>query len=120
MEYLLLIYADEKNDPGRSDNEEQNAEILNEYISFTQEARDAGVVLGLNPLQTTDAATTVRVRNGKTETTDGPFAETKEQLAGYYLVDCDNLDQALEWAAKVPGAKWGSIEVRPIWKLSGE
>ncbi len=120
MEYLLLIYADENQDPGRCGDTAQNSEILEEYRSFTRDITEEGIVLGLNPLQKTETATTVRVRDGKVETTDGPFADTKEQLAGYYLVDCKDLDQALEWAAKIPGAKWGSIEVRPIWKFSAD
>lgn len=114
MEYLLLIYANEKQDPGRVGDESERTRVHEEFRSFTQAARDAGIVLGLNPLEVTSNASTVRVSDGKVDTVDGPFAETKEQLAGYYLVDCKDLDQAIEWAAKIPVARWGSIEVRPI------
>ncbi|MEM9160272.1 MAG: YciI family protein [Verrucomicrobiota bacterium] len=119
MEYLLLIYGDEKvvpQDESKS-NTERYATILEEYMAFSKEVEEAGIVLGANPLESVANATTVRVRDGKTQTTDGPFAETKEQLAGYYLLDCETEEEALKWAAKIPGAKWGSIEVRPIMKF---
>lgn len=119
MEYLLLIYADEKAVPQCESPSytERYGTVLEEYMAFTKEIETAGAMLGANPLQSVDTATTVRVRKGKTETVDGPFAETKEQLAGYYLVDCESKEEALGWAAKIPGAKWGSIEVRPIMKF---
>lgn len=112
MEYLLLIYGEESKVPESST--EEYAKVFSEYMAFTQEVRDAGVARGLNPLESASTATTVRVRDGKVEASDGPFAETKEQLAGYYLLDCANLDDAIAYAAKIPGARWGSIEVRPI------
>jgi len=88
-----------------------------DYYAFQQAIQTSGVMLGGEALQLTTTATTVRVRDGKTLTTDGPFAETKEQLGGYYLLNCKDLDEAIAWAAKIPGAKSGSIEVRPIWEF---
>ncbi len=87
------------------------------YYTFTNELNEAGANLGGEALQPTSTATTVRVRDGKTLTTDGPFAETKEQLGGFYMVKADNLDEAIAWAAKIPGAKNGSIEVRPVMEF---
>jgi hypothetical protein len=84
------------------------------YGAFGQAAQEAGVLLGGEGLQPTSTATTVRVRNDETLTTDGPFAETREQLGGYYLLDCKDLDEAIGWAARIPGAQSGSVEVRPI------
>ena len=115
MRYLCLIYTSEEEDAKRTP-EEQEAN-MNEYYAFTNAINEAGVMVGGEALQPINTATTVRVRNGKTTTIDGPFAETKEQLGGYYLLDCENLDQAIEWAAKIPGAKDGSIEIRPIWEF---
>jgi hypothetical protein len=112
MQYLMLIYADES---GISKvTPEQMQGVITAYGAFTDEVKEKKVYLGGNPLKPTSTATTVRVREGKTTITDGPFAETKEQLGGYYLLDCKDLDEALEYAAKIPGALWGSIEVRPI------
>jgi len=113
MRYLALIYSDEN---AEATPEEQEA-IGREYFAYTEEVRKAGVSSAGEALQPTSTATTVRVQNGETLTTDGPFAETKEQLGGFYLLECDNLDQAIEWAAKIPGAKRGSIEVRPIMEF---
>lgn len=113
----MLIYADESKAVECSTPEFAN--LLADYRAFNQEIQDKkGLMLGLNPLQPTATATTVRVRNEHTETTDGPFAETKEQLAGYYLLDCKDLDEAIEYAAKIPGAKYGSVEIRPILKFA--
>ncbi|MGH2827327.1 MAG: YciI family protein [Actinomycetota bacterium] len=114
MRYLALIYTDET--VVWSDEEQQ--EVMKAYYAFGDEGRKAGVLGDAGEaLQPTSTATTVRVRDGETLTTDGPFAETKEQLGGFYLFSCDNLDQAIEWAAKIPGAKHGSIEVRPIMEF---
>ena len=88
-----------------------------EYEDFAKEMAERGVLRGGNRLRPTSDATTVRVRNGEVLATDGPFAETKEQLAGYFLVDCKDLDEAIEVAALIPGAKDGSVEVRPIWEM---
>jgi hypothetical protein len=111
MEYLLLIYEDEN----RFSKGFQEAE-LNAYRSFGKEF--AGAIKGGNALQPTRTATTVRVREGKQATTDGPFAETKEQLGGFYLVEARDLDEAIAIAGKIPGARSGSIEVRLIMKFS--
>ena len=115
MEYLLLVYSNEKTDPqpGTPDGDS----FLNDYMQFTEEVQKKGLTRGSNALQEVSTATTVRVRDGKTQTTDGPFAETKEQLGGYYLLDCKDLDQAIEYAAKIPSAKNGSIEIRPVMKF---
>jgi hypothetical protein len=112
MQYMLLIYGS-----GNSWNEltpEQQQEISANYFAFTGELRSAGKMVAGDALQPISTATSVRVRNGETLTTDGPFAETKEVLGGYYLIDVDSLDEALEWAAKIPGATYGTIEVRPV------
>jgi len=116
MQYLLLIYSDEKADANVS-KEEMDA-WMGEYLAYTEAMRKSGAYKGGEALHPTSAATTVRVQNGKKVTTHGPFAETKEQLGGYYLLDCKNLDEAIEWAAKCPGARVGSIEVRPVMDFS--
>ena len=117
MRYLLLIYGDEQAWAALSP-EEQRAEYA-AYDDFSQWLRDQGWYEGGEPLASTSTATTVRVRGGETLTTDGPFAETKEQLGGYYLVSCDNLDQAIDAASRIPAARGGSIEVRPIGGMEG-
>lgn len=111
MRYIALIYADPTADPPR--NTPERASMSNEYGALTEDMVNAGVMSGGAALQPTSTATTVRVRDGKTLTTDGPFAETKEQLGGFYILDCKNLDEAIEWAARMPSSRWGSIEVRP-------
>jgi hypothetical protein len=93
-------------------------QLYQEYMTFTQDISKAGKNKGGAPLEQTATATTVRVRNGKTVVTDGPFAETKEQLGGYYLVEAKDLDEAISIAARIPGAKHGSIEVRPVMKIN--
>jgi hypothetical protein len=115
MRYILLIYGNENPNPAPTP-EDMNAE-MNAYNAFTQEISERGVILGGDALHPTSAATTVRVRDSKVLTTDGPFAETKEQLGGFYMVQCNNLDEAIEWAAKIPGAKNGSIEIRPVMEF---
>lgn len=115
MEYLLLIYANESDDP-RPGTPEGDA-FMNAYYQYTDEVKNKNLMLGSNALQGIATATTVRVRDGKAEATDGPFAETKEQLGGYYLLDCRDLDEAIEYAAKIPSAKHGAIEIRPIMKF---
>lgn len=112
MRYLLLIYTREQ-DEVETTPAEQEA-VMDAYFAFTREVREAGVILGGEALQPTATATTVRVREGITLTADGPFAETKEQLGGYYMLECPNLDEAIEWAAKIPGASRGSVEIRPL------
>lgn len=109
--YLLLIHV-----PHSDDNmtQAQRDAQFDEYVAFTQDIAASGKLIASDPLQPTSTATTVRVRNGKRTVTDGPYAETKEWLAGYYAVACDTVEEAQHWAAKIPGARDGSIEVRPI------
>jgi hypothetical protein len=116
MQYALLIYDDQL--ATRSD--EERAAIYQEYMAFSQELHASGAMVGGDQLAPVDTATTVRVRDGQTLTTDGPFAETKELLGGYYLIDVESIDEALEWAAKIPSARFGSIEVRPIVPVRAE
>jgi hypothetical protein len=113
MQYLLLIYEDEKALQDRD--EETRTKVFGEYNAFTQSVREAGQYVAADALQPTTTATSVRVRDGKTLTTDGPFAETKEQLGGFYLIEASDLDQAIATAARIPSARFGTIEVRPIW-----
>jgi hypothetical protein len=115
MRYVLMIALDES--AGQRDGELAGDEISPEYAAFMKDAAERGVLQGGERLRLTSDATTVRVRNGETLTVDGPFAETKEQLAGYFLVDCKDLDEAIDVASRIPGAKDGSIEVRPIWEM---
>ncbi len=115
MQYMLAIYGDER--AGESVPREQMTEIINAYMAYGQALRDAKVLVASNRLRPTSSATTVRVADGKTQVLDGPFAETKEQLGGYYLIDVPDLDAALSWAARCPGARYGTIEVRPIWVM---
>lgn len=115
MQYLILIYGDPAT--GEAMTEEQGVAIMGEYFAYTQGLQDAGVLVDGNPLESAASATTVRVRDGKRLLTDGPFAETREVLGGYYLIECDSLDAALEHAAACPGARDGSIEVRPVMPM---
>jgi hypothetical protein len=115
MRYLLLIYGDEQAQAGMT--EAEGAAQAEAYNNFTKDIVDHGLMQGGEALQPTSTATTVRVRNDETLTTDGPFAETKEQLGGFYLVDCKDLDEAIETAARIPGARDGSIEVRPVMEF---
>ena len=111
MKYLLLIYTRE---PTEQPPDDVIAEVMDAYNAFTQHVRDRGAYLAGEALQPTVTATTVRVRDGQTLTTDGPFAETKEALGGFYMVEAKDLDEAIDIAARIPGAKQGSIEVRPL------
>lgn len=115
MKYLLMIYAAESAEP--TPGTPEFMQLLEDYGAFSEEVEKAGVFVGGEPLEPIATATTIRVRGGETLVTDGPFAETKEVLGGYYLLDCDNLDQALEYAAKIPSAKYGCVEVRPIMQM---
>jgi len=112
MKYLCLIYDEEKklNTMSKADGEA----MMGEYFGFTEGIKKSGHYLGGNALQPVQTATTVRVRNGKVSTTDGPFAETQEQLGGYYLIEAKDLNDAIQVASRIPGAKVGTIEVRPI------
>ena len=112
MQYMALIYDTQENRSALSPAARE--QMLADYGAFTKAAKDAGVWLAGSALKGPDTATTIRVRGGETLHTDGPFAETKEQLGGYYLLECKDLDEALKWAAKIPTAKSGSIEVRPV------
>lgn len=113
MQYMILIYSDESG-YGRM-SEADMGELMAAYGRFHEEVEASGKLVGAARLCPTQTATTVQVRDGKTVTTDGPFAETKEQLGGYYLIEADSLDEALKVAEKVPSASYGSIEVRPLW-----
>lgn len=112
MKYLLLIYGNEAHWSTLQEPERQK--IFQEFMSLSDDWRKSGNYVGGNELKPVETATTVRVRNGKRTVTDGPFAETKEQLGGYYLVEAKDLDEALELAARIPSVRWGAIEVRPI------
>ncbi len=113
MRYLALIYTDE-NVPSTPEDWQETAAL---YEAFGKAATEAGVIRGGDALHPTSTATTVRVRNDETLTVDGPFAETKEHLGGYYELTCKDLDEAIKWAAQIPGAKAGCVEVRPIMEF---
>jgi hypothetical protein len=112
MQYMCLIYSDENTWPSLS-KDEQNA-VYADYGTFTQSIRDNGNYVAGDQLQPISTATTVRIRDGKTLVTDGPFAETKEQLGGYYLIEAKDVDEALKIAEQIPTARYGSVEVRPV------
>ena len=113
MQYLLLIYRNEQ--AMLSASKEEVGQIMAAYGAYTEAMQKAGAYVGGNRLQPTSTATTVRAPNGKSNVLDGPYAETKEQLGGYYLIEAPDLDAALSWAARCPGAAHGAIEVRPVW-----
>ena len=113
MKYMLLMYASESEASKFTPEELQG--IRKAWQTLLKEAQDAGVMVSTGGVAPGADATTVRVREGKTLTTDGPFAETHEQLGGYFLLDCQDLDEAIGWAAKIPTAQYGSIEIRPLW-----
>lgn len=115
MKYLLMIYGNEAN--MLSATQEQTGKMIAAYGAYSEAVKKAGILVGSNRLRPTSAATTVRVANGKTEVLEGPYAETKEQLGGYYMIDVPDLDAALSWAARCPGASHGTMEVRPIWEM---
>jgi hypothetical protein len=113
MKYMLLIYGDEQ-----FLSEAERVKCYGESTQVAHELQSNGQYLAASPLQPTSMATSVRVREGKRLVTDGPFAETREQLGGYFLIEAKNLDEALGVAAKIPGARWGTVEVRPIVELT--
>jgi hypothetical protein len=115
MRYALLIYASEQD--WASQTEEQAQAQFQDYMAFTKDIVDRGIMQSGEALQATATATTVRVRNGETLSTDGPFAETKEQLGGYYVIEAKDLDEAIEVAARIPDVRRGSIEIRPIMEI---
>ncbi len=114
MRYLLLINSSETLETDMSP--EQMGEIMEGYGRFGEELEAAGASLESARLQPAASATTVRIRDGKLSTTDGPFAETKETLGGFYLIEAPDLDAAIAWAAKIPSASFGGVEVRPLWE----
>jgi len=115
MKYMLLIYGNEAGMLAASP--DMVGQMIAAYGAYTEAMKKAGVHLDSNRLRPTASGTTVRVANGKTEVLDGPYAETKEQLGGYYMIDVPDLDAALSWAARCPGAGHGAIEVRPLWVM---
>jgi hypothetical protein len=112
VEYMALIYTDEDAEAAASAS--TRAAVLERYVAFAREARAAGVMVDGNELATTSEATTVRVREGEQLITDGPYAEAKEALGGYFVLDCASLDEAVAWAARIPGAEHGAVEIRPV------
>jgi hypothetical protein len=112
MQYMLLIYGTGEAWDALSDEEREAA--YQEYFAVSNDLREQGKMVSANELQPTSTATTVTVRGGDTVVTDGPFAETKEALGGYYLIEADSLDEAIEWAARIPSSRTGKVEVRPV------
>jgi hypothetical protein len=110
-QYMLLVYEDAEVDPAVQAEHEQELPL---FLELHRSLREAGVLVGVQRLRTVESATSVRVRAGETEIVDGPFAVTKEMLAGYYILECADLDEALKHAAQLPPARWGTIEVRPV------
>ena len=115
MEYLLLIHSDDA--PLKTMPKDTQAAHLAAYGACTKALQEAGVLRSANRLRPASTATTVRLRDGKTDVQNGPFIETREELGGYYLIDVKDLDAALSWAARCPGAAYGAIEVRPVWAM---
>ncbi len=114
MKYMLLVYSDEK-----AWTETAREHCYADSVELTHQLKSKGQYLGANPLQPVATATSVRVRDGKRLVTDGPFAETREQLGGYFLVEANDLDEAIGIAAKIPGARVGTVEIRPVMELAG-
>jgi hypothetical protein len=115
MQYLLMLYSEEGG-WNRLTTEQQEQGVA-AYRAYTEALQKAGALKSSNRLQPTSAATTVRLANGKTQVLDGPYVESKEQIGGYYLIDVPDLDAAISWAARCPGAGHGTIEVRPVWSM---
>jgi hypothetical protein len=116
MQYLLMLYADETGWSKMTKAQQEQGYAA--YMAYTEALKKAGAWVGSNRLQPVSAATTVRVADSKSQVLDGPYIESKEQLGGYYLIDVPDLDSALSWAARCPGASHGTIEVRPVWAMS--
>ena len=116
MQYLLMIYSDEGAWPKMSKTEQEQG--IAAYRSYSEALAKAGVLRGADRLQPSSSATTVRMANGKSQVLDGPFADSKEQLGGYFIIEVADLDAAISWAARCPGASHGAIEVRPIWGMA--
>ena len=115
MKYLVMIYASEAEEAKMKP--EETGKVMQGYGAYTEALMKAGAMQGAERLRPTTDATSVRVRNGKTEVLNGPYAETREQLGGYYLIDVPDLDAALSWAARCPSSACGTIEVRPVWTM---
>jgi hypothetical protein len=116
MQYLLMLYSDESQWGKMSQAEQQQGYAA--YMAYTEALKKAGALAGSNRLQPISSATTVRVANGKQQVLDGPYADSKEQLGGYYLIEAPDLDAAIAWAARCPGSGHGTVEVRPVWEMS--
>jgi hypothetical protein len=116
MQYLLMLYADETGWSKMTKAQQEQGYAA--YMAYTEALKKAGAWVGSNRLQPVSAATTVRVADSKSQVLDGPYIESKEQLGGYYLIDVPDLDSALSWAARCPGASHGTVEVRPVWAMS--
>ena len=118
MQYAILIYGDEK--AAEKMSKADGDKVFSEYMQYTQELIKAGVMKGGQPLKESSTATSLRTKGGKIVATDGPFAETKEQLGGFYLIEAKDLEEALAWAKKCPGVRWGgTLEVRPVMEIPG-
>ena len=115
MEYLLMLYVDEAGWSGLSEAQQQQGEAA--YAAYAEALGKAGLLKGSNRLKSSTAATTVRIVDGKSQVLDGPYADSKEQIGGYFLIDVPNLDAAMSWAARCPAASHGVVEVRPIWPM---
>jgi hypothetical protein len=113
MQYMLLLYAAQDGRPAPESPEAMQA-LMEPWVKYTADLKEAGVFLAGDALKPTTTATSVRTRDGQTTTTDGPFAETREALGGYYLLDCPDLDEARKWAAACPLANYGTVEIRPV------
>jgi hypothetical protein len=116
MQYLLMLYAEEG--AWNKLTQEQQQQGVAAYGAYTEALKSAGVLRGSNRLQPISSATTVRVTNGKPQVLDGPYVESKEQIGGYYLLDVSDLDTAISWASRCPGASHGVVEVRPVWAMA--
>jgi hypothetical protein len=116
MQYLLMLYADESGWGKMTPAEQQQG--MAAYMAYTEALKKAGAFVGSNRLQPISSATTVKVTNGKQQVLDGPYADSKEQLGGYYLIEAPDLDAAIAWAARCPGSGHGTIEVRPVWEMA--
>ena len=115
MQYLILIYQDEQRASEIPPDEMET--MMGEYFAYSNALRDEEVARGGNALERSSMARSIRVRDGERIVTDGPYAETREQLGGYYLIECETEEQAIDAAARCPGAKWGTVELRPIWEI---
>jgi hypothetical protein len=115
MQYLLTLYSDESAWPRMTEAEQKQGYAA--YMAYSEALKQAGALKGSNRLQPTSTATTVRTVDGKSQVLDGPYADTKEQLGGYFLIDAPDLDAALAWAARCPGSQHGIVEVRPVWAM---